>query len=340
MIRYLAFALTACGSGSQPAAGAKSHAASRAAGGQSDAGRAGARDATLAAMTGPAGEFDPPPPAAGYTRIEVPVLTDLPPGSDTLHCQYVRGPSDRDLDILDVQGYQSAGGHHSVAYSTTVMAPVGTDRPCNADDNMQAGFLGGIGGEGSGAVKLPEGVAYRLPKGSSIMLNTHFLNTGSDAIDGHTVLDFQFVEVDPGRTIASLFSNGDLSFKVAPGAAADATATCTLPRDMQFILFTNHMHDQGSHAKTELLHADGSVELVHEDPSWSYEMQFNATFSAWPLTAPLAIARGETLRTQCHWQNTTVAELAFPREMCFGVGFFLSDGSSAPVCLDGSWLER
>ena len=100
------------------------------------------------------------------------------------------------------------------------------------------------------------------------------------------------------------------------------------------------MHDHGVRAKTELIRADGSVQLVHEDPAWTYEMQFNAEFSQWPMEEPLMIAKGEKLRTHCSWLNDTADAIGFPREMCFGVGFFLSDGSSAPVCIDGRWIPR
>jgi hypothetical protein len=216
---------------------------------------------------------------------------------------------------------------------------IGTSRACTNDDNLASGFLGGTGGEASGGVKLPARVAFRLPKGNAIMLNSHFLNTTDDTIDGHSVVDFEFVEV-AGRTIASLFTTGDMQFTVGAHASVDVTAECPVPRDMQFILFTNHMHDQGAHAKTELVHADGSVELVHEDPVWRYEMQFNPEYSKWALDSPLTITKGDTFRTQCSWHNTTDAELAYPREMCFGVGFFLSDGSTSPVCIGGRWTER
>jgi hypothetical protein len=301
--------------------------------GASTAAAVGGKDSSPAA-------FDPPPPRSGYTRFVPPVMENLATGADTMHCQYVQAPLDRDMDVLDVQGYQSVGGHHSVAYSTTMNVPVGTSRPCNGEDNMSAGFLGGTGGEGSGGIKLPAGVAFRLPKGSSIMLNTHFLNTTDDPIDGHTVVDFQFVEVDSSRKVASLFTTGSVGFKLPAMTLADAMAECTIPQDMQFILFTNHMHDNGVRAKTELVRADGSVELVHEDPNWTYEMQFNAVYSKWSIDEPLAIAKGDRLRTRCSWLNATPAELGFPREMCFGVGFFLSDGSTAPVCIDGQWIPR
>jgi hypothetical protein len=57
------------------------------------------------------------------------------------------------MDVLDVQGFQPIGGHHAVSYASTDTSPVGTSRPCNAQDNLsEGGFLGGIGGEEGGGV--------------------------------------------------------------------------------------------------------------------------------------------------------------------------------------------
>lgn len=39
------------------------------------------------------------------------------------------------------------------------------------------------------------------------------------------------------------------------------------------------------------------------------------------------------------YTNETNAEMRFPTEMCIGIGFFLSDGTSSPTCLNGEWLE-
>jgi hypothetical protein len=296
---------------------------------------------TQAEQPAAAKPWEPPPPADGYTRLEVPVVHDLAPGSDTTFCQFIQAPLDHDVDVLDVEGFQSSGGHHAVAYASSDASPVGTSRRCTEQDNLsQGGFLGGIGGEASGGVKLPEGVAFRLPKGNSILLNTHFINTSDNTVDGRVAIDFKFVEVDSKRTIASLFNNGNHSFNVAAHANGTAMAECTLPRAFKFVLFTNHMHGQGSYAKTELVHPDGRVELVHEDADWVPEMQFKAIYSKWTVEQPLIVDEGDMLRTQCDWHNQTDSALTFPSEMCFGTGFFLSDGSSSPVCLEGRWLER
>ena len=265
-----------------------------------------------------------PPPKAGYTRVFAPAITDLEPGADVMHCQYVLSAFDRDMDILAVEGYQSKYGHHSIAYATTATVPLGTTRPCQEADLMSGAFLGGIGGEAGTDIGLPEGVAFRLPKGNGILLNTHFLNVSAETISGDTVLDILFSEVDEARRVANMFVNITFNFQIGARDRAQAVAERTIAQDTDFIMFTNHMHDYGARAITELTRAaDGSVMQVHEDPDWTYEMQFNAKYSRWDLAEPLTMKQGDVLRTSCEWSNPTDAPLAFPREMCVGVGFYL-----------------
>jgi hypothetical protein len=186
---------------------------------------------------------------------------------------------------------------------------------------------------------LPEGVAFRLAKGNAIMLNTHFLNTGQKTIDGNAVLDIEFAEVDPNRQVAGFFVNIDMGFSLPPNAMSHADTECTFGRDVEFFSFANHMHDYGKDALTELTRSAGSVETVRNDPTWSYEMQFNAQYSKWSVDSPLVIAKGDKLHTHCEWFNKSTSDVTFPREMCIGVGFFLSDGGPAPTCFNGMWLE-
>lgn len=286
--------------------------------------------------------FNPPPAAAGYTRIVSPIVSGVQPGQDLTVCQYVQAPLDRDIDILDAQGYQSAFGHHAVAFASQADVPAGFSGPCTDKDNLSGTFLGGIGGDGGGGVKLPEGVAFRLIKGNAIMLNVHFLNTGNKVVDGQSVVDFKFAETDPKRKVASLFVNGTTGFKVGPSAKAEATAECPVARDIDFILFTNHMHDYGTAATTHLQRGTAiDAELVHDDPAWTYEMQFKANYSQWTLQQPLHLVAGDKLITHCTWMNDTPEMVVFPREMCFGIGYYLTDGTGpSPTCINGRWLER
>ena len=286
--------------------------------------------------------FNPPPARAGYTRIVSPVVKGIRPGEDLTLCQYVQAPLDRDIDILDAEGYQSAFGHHAVAFASQANVPAGSSGPCTEQDNLSGSFLGGVGGEGGGGVTLPEGVAFRLAKGNAIMLNVHFLNTGNQVVDGQSVVDFKFAETNPSRKVASLFVNGNGSFKIMPNSKAEATAECPIGKDIDFILFTNHMHDYGTKATTQLQRGNAvGPELVHEDPVWTYEMQFRADYSRWAAEQPLHLGPGDKLITRCEWANSTAEMVGYPREMCFGIGYFLTDGNGpTPLCMNGRWLER
>lgn len=305
-----------------------------------------------------ASTFSPPPPTEGYTRLVSPTVHDVGPGGDVTYCQYVMPPLDHDVDVLDVQGYQSAFGHHAVAFTYTPgngeqpgsnLPCMGTEFSSGADAGGASGgsagsFLGAAGGADGrkSATALPDGVAFRLNRGQGVMLNVHYLNTGAQTVDGDAVVDMKFADVDPTRKIAAMFINLNGGFELPPETPTTSTIDCVAKSDVQIIMMANHMHEFGTSVSTSVERAGtGSVETLHEDPAWSYDMQFNPVYSRWPVDAPLVIHAGDTVRTTCNWNNTTTSSMKFPREMCLGVGFALTTGANptAPVCFEGTWMQ-
>lgn len=283
--------------------------------------------------------FTPPAPAEGYTRYVGPVIHAVPPGGDVMYCQWVSNPFDHDVDVLDLTGYQSKFGHHAVVYANTLSQPVGTSRECANMDQLTIRFLGGIGPEAGVNAKLPPGVAFRIPKGSALMMNTHFLNTSEHVIDGQAVVDLELEPASPTRQLAAMFANTTVTFQLPPDAVHTSDATCVAQMDMGLLSFSNHMHSYGIAATTYVAPAGGSESVVRDDKTWISEMQFNPSWSNWDVAAPLMIHKGDTVRTHCEWNNTTASTVGFPDEMCVGVGFFLSDGSTSPICVDGAWPQ-
>jgi hypothetical protein len=300
--------------------------------------------------------FNPPAAPEGYQRFKATTVPGIQPGKDVTYCQYVMAPTDRDLDVLDVGGYQSKWGHHAVVFSYTGdgTQQVGASTPCMGSEfnvgggaggtnlrSLQGTFLGGIGGEGGTGRQLPEGVAFRLKAGQGVMLNIHYINTGQTPMDGDAVVDIKFAEVDPKRTIAAMFINLNAGFNLEPRLKTDSSIDCVAQADVKFLMMANHMHEYGIHAKTEVVRAGtGAVELLKEDPQWTYEMQFNVEYNRWPLENPFVLRAGDTIRTTCSWTNSTDEKLGFPREMCLGVGFALATGDkpTAPACFQGRWV--
>jgi hypothetical protein len=283
--------------------------------------------------------FNPPPVAAGYTRFITPVIDNITPGFDELYCQWLTAPSASDQDVLDLTGLQSKYGHHIALYAETEVQPIGTSRVCTTGDMLGITFLGAIGGEGTNNVfkDLPPDTAFRLPKGQVLMANTHFLNAGSDTVEGEGVVDVEFAAPSPSRQIAGFFTNVGTTFAIPPHQPDYAyDVSCPLQADMQFFLTANHMHGYGTSAYTEIVHANGTKTTMTENSSWTSDMEFNPTFTIYPTGAMLSVIKGDTMHTHCEWTNTTAKAMSFPDEMCVGMGFNLSSGADVN-CMNGQW---
>jgi hypothetical protein len=274
--------------------------------------------------------FMPGPAQPGYTRYITPIIPNLQPGSDITMCQFLTGPSPSEIDVADVVGQQSHGGHHVLLYSTTnVKEAVGTSRPCTVDDMEQAQFLGGIGGEGTGNVTLPDGYVFRLPQGRVVMANTHFLNAGTTTVDGQAVLDVKYEPVDLSRRTAAMLAVTLVSFTVPAQQPYAIDGHCKAPQDISLLMFADHMHEHGTSIFNEIVHADGTKDMLANDPVWTRDLIFNPLYKRWDPKAPLQIKAGDQFHIHCEWQGGPSA-LSFPDEMCIGVGFF--DGASRLIC--------
>jgi hypothetical protein len=284
-------------------------------------------------------DFAPPALAPGYTRFVTPTVSDLQPGDNVEYCQWVAAASSQAKDVLAIDGAQSRTGHHATIYATTeTQFAVGESHICTTDDMLSITFVGAIGGEGTGAASshLPDGLYFRVPAGQALMVNTHWLNATDDVVDGQAVVDLKFDKASDQRVIADLFANNGDTFEIASGQTNSYDVNCTLPQDMNIAMSGNHMHNYGASAYTELVHADGSKQMVVADPMWSPEMQFNPHYLPFSLDAPLVARAGDTYHTHCEWTNTTSKTQYFPDEMCVGFSYYFPSQGQI-VCENGGW---
>ncbi len=285
--------------------------------------------------------FSPPAVAAGFTRYVGPPVHGIAGGTDVTFCQWLADASTVDKDALKVTGVQSKYGHHVVLYATTIAETVGTSRECTGDDMLSVRYVGAIGGEGTGGIgTLPDGVAIRLQKGEHVMANVHFINTGAAAIDGQAAIDIEWADPSPDRQIAAFFTNVATKFSVPAHGTFTQDLNCTSQLDMPMILAANHMHTHGTAALTEIVHADGTKEMVVEDKTWSGEQQFNPHFVSFPVAQPFMVHKGDVVHSTCTWMNDTSTAIAFPTEMCAGFAFYLAPKGTVGQeihCIDNAW---
>jgi len=276
--------------------------------------------------------FNPQATPAGYTRYVTPPIYQVNPGDDIILCQWLAPASDHDVDIIDVNGAQSLGGHHVVLYaSSNVDEAVGTSRPCTAVDTEGVQFLGAIGGEGSSHVTLPAGMVFRLQKGKSLMANVHYLNATTHTYDAQSVVDVRYAPVTPTSRVAAMLVVNAARFAIPPEQSYSMDGYCAAPSDLSLIMFADHLHEHGTSIFNEVIHADGTHQMLASDPSWTRDMIFNPTWHNWDLANPVAVKMGDQLHVHCEWQSTVDKALTFPDEMCIGLGFF-TEGGDQIVC--------
>jgi hypothetical protein len=275
-----------------------------------------------------------PPVAPGFVRYRTHPVT-VASGQNIMWAEWVGAPLESDMDAVLVTGLQSRGGHHANLYATTDVQPVGEGRAWRETDQLSGKNLGGIGGEGGSAIELPPGVVFRVAKGSALMIQSHYLNTGSQPIDAVSVLDAKLTPVDPSSQVASTFANVATNFSIPPGGRATADTNCLMQKDLPFLMYANHMHDWGISASTELINADGTITPLKVDPVWDPSWAFHPIYTKFSRQTPQVIPAGSTLHTTCTWSNSGNTAITFPDEMCIFGAFFV--GGNDVTCANGAW---
>jgi hypothetical protein len=278
---------------------------------------------------------DGPPP--GYVRYQTPPVT-VQPGESKMWVQWVAAPLERDQNIVDLMGTQSLGGHHAVLYTTKEVQPIGTTRDFTNDDQADIHLVGGIGGEGGEAVKLPPGVVFRVPAGRALLVQTHYFNSGEQPIEGTSTIDVKFGDPSPDDKIASFFVSSAKRLDIPAHGDSQRDVSCVLQKDLPLLMFANHMHEIGVSIRTMVkLPGTGATMLLKDDPTWNPEWTFNPDYTTATVDAPIVLSAGSTLTTHCEWHNGTDQAVGQPNEMCLFLGFFIGDKDA--TCLEGEWYE-
>lgn len=279
--------------------------------------------------------FDPPPPAEGDTTIVAPVMRGIPASSDITYCTYIANPFGHEVDVVQSIGHQSKFGHHALLMEVPgTDAKPGDTHECTDKDMTTARFLAG-GSDQAANIQIPEGITFRIPATSTIMIQTHWINTSDHPIDGATVFYIAAKTPDPSRQPAQLFTVLTTNLELPPRADAHATTECTVQQDLQFFDFGGHAHEYGKHVHVDRVR--GGVTEALYDHDWQPEFQSDPPLLNFGLNAPLELHKGDVLRLSCDYHNTEDHPIGFPREMCVAFGFFFPAKADIQ-CANGEWI--
>ncbi len=274
------------------------------------------------------GAFDPLVAEGAETCYEFPVHAPggtgpfTVPTNESYHEWYYAvpwGPNDvwtrygADFDNLEVL-------HHYLAFTSSAARA-----PGDVVTNVLGTTLGTsatlIGGWAVGGCRTenPVGVGGDIPNSPLLMIQWHmYNNTGRPAQDASKV---QFCVVPDSAVdhVSGITFLGTENFN-GPGGMPpgdnDFTTQCTnnSGSPITVIGFNPHMHLLGTHMKTDVRRADGSMENIFDMP---FQFDYQVSYDIPPAT----IMPGETLVTTCSFFNSTGSNVAFGestnQEMCY-----------------------
>jgi hypothetical protein len=292
----------------------------------------GAGDAAHEAY--PGADLGMPPVAAGYVRyVSEPI--SVGPGEDVIWNEWITPPQDQDMDVIDVLGRQSRGGHHALLVSTTDVQALGFSREWRETDMLNSRTVAGTGGDGKDTKVLPPGATFRIKQGAALQIQSHFANTTNNALLGRSAFDVKLGPADPNAKVAAIFAVTTLDLLVKPQGTTTIETRCDVKEEVKLLNYANHMHEWGVAASTLLIGADGSTRELKIDRAWDPLWAFHPNYTQFSVEAPAILPAGSTVSTTCTWSNDSAEPLEFPSEMCVFTGFVLGDADVA--CVNGTW---
>jgi hypothetical protein len=271
--------------------------------------------------------IDAPKPQNGV-QLVTPTFT-VEGGSEVFMCMRIPAEVPETMYVQQSVAYQAKGGHHSMLYYLPQDFYV-EDAPheCQGSEMGRGGLrFVGVGTADGGGIELPPGVVLEIPAGVKLFTQSHYVNTGTEAVTAQDVINLELVDRSQVTNIAGAYTEIDLSFEIPPGSAEyTRTIDCSPPVDMNVPFMIPHMHEHGKHISVELEQA-GQISSIY-DSDWDVALRDD--FPVRQFAEHLHMTTADRLRTTCTWQSQEeTAPLLFPNEMCatFMIFYPSSDGA-------------
>jgi hypothetical protein len=277
-----------------------------------------------------------PDPSAGF-QVIMPIVTDIEPGASDEYCTYTDYIPTEDTWVDASQGFQTETGHHVVFFYETTPQPQGT-HICSNDEMTDFQFgMPASGGTSGEKFTMPGNLAVKLPKGSQLVVNHHYLNASATSVpQAQSALNVFYADPTIAHTPSSTMIIVDTNLTV-PVGASKYTEDCTVNKTYQAWMTLPHMHNWGTHITVTDTPASTGVAQQLFDMDWDpdYAFDFNTVATQYSPSTPFLFNAGDKIHVECDYMNNTGAEMTFGDEMCVLAAFTEDPNNIGNVACDG-----
>ncbi len=260
----------------------------------------------------------------------------VPPNSEVFKCQQFGNPWGHDVDIVKMDGYMSEGSHHFFLFNMdattlrTTAAPIG-DCPGGGIEFHPFPYLSQTAGHY--IVTYPQtNMGYPIVKANGLMMNAHYLNTGSTAISPTVSITIYPAKTGVVTThVGSIFLNNTV-FSVPANTTTPTwypkTSTPIVAEDYTIISNWSHMHVYASDFQASM-----NGNKFYDETNWSEPTLINQANDPMHLL-PMSVKAGQAITWQCQYTNPTSMDMSFgdfaqTNVMCIYIGqYYPADTTS------------
>ena len=171
--------------------------------------------------------------------------------------------------------------------------PEGSTTPPQRLGSSLAVFAGG-----TDPLILPPGAARRMPAGSLLLFEIHYVTNGTAARD-RTKIGLRFASGRPRNEIQA-FAMSNSKFVIPPGSPDHVVqAKGAFDRPLKIWSILPHMHLRGASIEYRLVYPDGHSQIVLSVPHYDSHWETNYTFAE-----PLLIPTDTLLEATAHFDNS------------------------------------
>ncbi|HEX3771444.1 MAG TPA: hypothetical protein VHV30_11285 [Polyangiaceae bacterium] len=336
------------GGGSSSSAGSSSGTTSSSSGGTKASGDAGSSTTAVNALNDagdpmpshgcgqgtsctPGNDLAAPAAADGFQFVLKSGQVTIPPNTEAYYCYYKTIPGTASIQVGAFQSWMSTGAsHHFITYeSPGGGAPDGTVEQCQGVAGGKWVYATSVSGQVI-ELKMPDGVGLTMTTGTQLVLNMHFINTGTTALSPTLKLNVLYAKnvMYQAGTMVSFNAGIDVPAATALGPGMQTVSgTCTAPVGSHFFALTSHTHKHATVTNVNYV-SGGMTENVVHTTDWESPdvgLFYAPTF--------LTTKQGDTFTYSCAYTNTTstpvlVGETAATNEMCMAIGYYFPAGNA------------
>lgn len=197
-----------------------------------------------------------------------------------------------------IQAAEVRPGNRAVVHHCNIFL-----QPPGSDDIQFQGELGSYclvaAAPGTPPLRLPEGMAKRVPAGWRFVFVLHYTAVGSEQTD-RTSLGLKFADPHAVKKEAATELMFDLDLRIPPGASAHRVSqTWQVNRDVLLLAFFPHMHLRGRSFRYEAFYPDGSREILLDVPHYDFNWQHR-----YELAEPKRLPAGSRLCCTAVYDNS------------------------------------